>query len=116
LDVPSRVRTLQPVLQIKAPPNGVPPVANMIIRVVSVGIAPEPTVNLPTFADQPRQFARRAVPVAVIERDAAPVAGLPVDGGHGTRFDNGLVARVRDVVKDGWVKWHWSESALTTST
>ncbi len=90
------MRTLQPVPQIKAPPNGVSPVARMISRVVSVGIAPEPTVNLPTPADQPRQFVHRAV----------PVAGLPVDGGHGTMFDNGLVARVRDVVKDGWVKWH----------
>lgn len=114
--MPSRVRTLQPVPQIKAPLNGVPPVTNMITRVVPVGIAPEPTVNLSTPAAQPRQFARRAVPVTVIERDAAPVAGLPVDGGHGTGFDNDLAARVRDVVKGGWVKWHWSESALTTST
>jgi len=60
--------------------------------------------------------ARYRSPSSNVTRRRSPVAGLPVDGGLGTRFDNGLVARVRDVVKDGWVKWHWSEPALTTST
>ena len=62
-----------------------------------------PRIDHELHAPQPSQLAHRPVPVAVVERYAVPVAGLLVDGGHSTGFDNDFVAEVSDVVEDGLV-------------